>query len=379
MTQGLHGIKVGVTVGLQSPNESLWSNGIKQNAVFLMDALKRVPGVAEVFLVNTTDVDIGGPFPWDVARWPTVSFSQAKDQVDVLIELGGQIDALQTAYLHQRGAKLVSYCCGFEYIHAMESMLFRRNMWPNGVFINQQYDGIWMIPQVANTSQHFFETLRRKTAKQVPFVWDPVFVTERSQHAPNAGEYRPRIGPRRLTVFEPNINVVKFCLYPVFIAEEAFRIAPEEIEFLHVVNAKGLAEQSKDFVYIMRHLDIVNQHKAAFIDRQTTPDFLSKSTDIVVSHQWENPLNYLYLEVCWQGYPLVHNAHLCADLGYYYPGNDVKAGRDALLRAMREHDGQWQQHLATQRRLIERYLPQNPAVTDTYAQLLNEVVQGQSN
>jgi hypothetical protein len=55
------------------------------------------------------------------------------------------------------------------------------------------------------------------------------------------------------------------------------------------------------------------------------PTFLAENTDIVISHQMENPLNYFYLEVCWQGYPLVHNASLCDDLGYYYRDNDAEA------------------------------------------------------
>ncbi|MGF6856516.1 DUF2827 family protein [Paraburkholderia sp. CI3] len=60
--------------------------------------------------------------------------------------------------------------------------------------------------------------------------------------------------------------------------------------------------------------------------------FLAQNTDIVISHQLENPLNYFYLEVRWQGYPLVHNAHLCADLGYYYRDNDVEEGRVGLSK-----------------------------------------------
>ena len=85
----------------------------------------------------------------------------------------------------------------------------------------------------------------------------------------------------------------------------------------------------------MNQLDIVREHKAVFLGRHDTPRFLAENTDIVVSHQWENPLNYFYLEVCWQGFPLVHNATLCADLGYYYQGNDVRGRLRALARGDR--------------------------------------------
>jgi len=58
----------------------------------------------------------------------------------------------------------------------------------------------------------------------------------------------------------------------------------------------------------------------------------------VISHQLENPLNYFYLEVCWQGYPLIHNASLCSDLGYYYAGNDAEEGARRLIEVIQTHD-----------------------------------------
>ena len=367
-------LRVGITIGLHHEAETLWNNGIKQNAVFLAEALRNCPRVASVQLVNTTGVAITPALPWDQARWPTVSFADAKDTVDVLIELGGQIDAGQTDYLKQRGARLVSYCCGFEYVHAMESVLFRRPSFGDHLFVNQRYDDIWMIPQVANISEHFFTTLRRRPAEVIPFVWDPMFVDLRSQGYPNNGEYRPREGPRRLSVMEPNINVVKFCLYPILIVEEAFRRRPDLISFLHVTNAERLAKESPEFVSLMRQLDIVQQHKASFVGRYDTPQFLSEFTDVVISHQWENPLNYMYLEICWQGYPMVHNAHLCKDLGYYYDRNDVQDGCRALLHVLAEHDAGWQEYQQRQRDLIGRYRPFHPAVVGRYDELLGRLM-----
>jgi hypothetical protein len=255
-------------------------------------------------------------------------------------------------------------------VHAMEAVLFNRTVWGQNLFVNQRYDAIWMIPQVAHISQHYFETLRRRPACVVPFVWDPVFLQERSCKYPSAGEYRPRSGARRLSVMEPNHNVVKFCLYPILIAEEAYRLQPDMIAFLHVTNAESL-----DFVAIMSQLDIVRQHKAAFVGRHETPQFLSEMTDVMISHQWENPLNYFYLEVCWQGYPLVHNAELCRDLGYYYAHNDVQAGCRQVLQAIAHHDDQWESYRQRQRQMIERYLPRNPDVVTDYENRLLQLMQ----
>lgn len=366
--------RIGITIGLGSESESLWNNGIKQNAVYLAETLKHCKGVGQVWLVNTTAVPITSALPWDLERWPAVSFEDAKDQLDVLIELGGQISAEQTAHIKSRGTRLVSYCCGFEYVHAMEAVLFRTGAVSPELFVNQRYDAIWMIPQVANMSKGYFTVLRRRPAEVVPFVWDPMFIAERSSAYPHGGEYRPRPGARRLTIMEPNINVVKFCLYPVFIAQLAFRARPDLVSFLHVTNAERFAKGSPEFVQLMMQLDIVRQHKASFVGRFDTPQFLAEMTDAVISHQWENALNYFYLEVCWQGYPLVHNAHLVRDLGYYYHEHDVDAGAHQLLHVLERHDENWQRYRDEQRARIARFLPSNESVIARYDELLHALL-----
>lgn len=373
--RGLNGLRIGITIGLRHEAETLWSNGIKQNAIFLTEALKKSHLVGAVVLLNTTNIAITSALPWDLARWPVVTFDHAKDSLDILIELGGQIDATQTDYLKQQGTRVVSYCCGAEYVNAMEAVLFNRPLWGHNLFVNQRYDAIWMVPQVANISQHYFETLRRRPARIVPFVWDPVFLEQRSQRFPASGQYRPRRGPRRLSVMEPNHNMIKCCLYPILIAEEAYRRKPEMIAFLHVTNADKLANGSQDFVALMNQLDIVRHHKAAFVGRHDTPQFLSEMTDVMISHQWENPLNYFYLEVCWQGFPLVHNASFCKDLGYYYSQNDVPTGCLQLLHVLQHHDEQWGTYLTKQRQLIARYLPANTNVVAEYEGLLTQLMQ----
>jgi hypothetical protein len=368
---------IGITIGLSHPEETLWNNGIKQNAVFLADALKNCPNVDSVVLVNTTGVPITSSLPWDLQVWPTKSFSEAKDQVDVLIELGGQISAEQTAYIKNRGVRLISYCCGFEYIHMMEAVLFSRNMGGANLFINQRYDDIWMIPQVANCSRAYFEVFRRHEARVVPFVWSPIFLNQKTAAIPFQGSWQaPDSGNKgwRLSVMEPNIDVVKFCLYPILIAELVYRNNPEAINILQVCNTLPMAQKSMEFIALMNKLDIVRNHKSVFLGRYDTPTFLATNTDAVISHQWENPLNYFYLEVCWQGYPLIHNAEMVSDLGYYYAGNDVQAGAKQLSAVMNDHACHSAQYLYNQRKLIARFLPDNTDLVASYSALLTEVM-----
>ncbi|WP_186048319.1 DUF2827 domain-containing protein [Burkholderia gladioli] len=370
MAAALTGLRIGITIGLRSPDESMWINGIKQNALFLAKLLMASPRGHRVTLVNTTDVPLTDALPWDRALYDTRGFADVKDALDVLIELGGQVDADQTAYLKTRGTRLVSYCCGVEYINVMESILFGRRLW-DSLFVNRGFDEVWAIPQIAPSSLPFLQSLRRCPGRVVPFVWDPMFLSVRGAVLPGNGEYRPsgRLG-KRLAVMEPNHDVVKCCLYPMLIIDEVYRQAFDRIEFVHVTNADRLAHDSPEFVMLMNQLEVVRAGRASFVGRFDTPVFLACLTDVVVSHQWSNPLNYFYFDVCWQGYPLVHNAGLAPDLGYYYPDNEVEKGAQALLHALRAHDGEWEAYTRRQRQILLRYTSSNPSLVAEYDLLL---------
>lgn len=366
-------LRIGITIGLRSESESLWTNGIKQNALYLAKTLMNSPRNHDVKLVNTTGIILTAALQWDLTSYATRTFDEIKDGLDVLIELGGQIDFEQTQYLRGRGTKIVSYCCGPEYVQNMEAIIFGRGD-NHSLFINRQYDEVWIIPQIVETSFHFFKALRRKPVRKVPFVWDPMCLEQRAQDLPHAGEYRPRVGPRRLTVMEPNHDVVKFCLYPMLIADVAFQSLPEKIGWLHVTNAEHLAKHSALFTSIACSLDIVKQHKASFVGRFDTPEFLANYTDIVISHQSALPLNYFYFDVCWNGYALVHNAHLCRELGYFYAENDVDQGANKLISAIQSHDIDWEGYRKEQRKQIGKFLATSDSVILEYDALLDRLM-----
>jgi hypothetical protein len=104
--------------------------------------------------------------------------------------------------------------------------------------------------------------LRRLPARVAPFIWSPMFVEERGKDLPENGRYRPGAGPKRLSVMEPNLNVVKFCLYPALIAELAWRERPDSIAILQVTNAERIARESLEFISLMNQLDIVRTRRS---------------------------------------------------------------------------------------------------------------------
>jgi hypothetical protein len=199
-------------------------------------------------------------------------------------------------------------------------------------------------------------------------------VEMRTKHLPFAGEYRPGKTAARVSIMEPNIDVLKFCLNPLLIAESAYRQVGDKLGFVHVTNAEHLARGCPEFIGIAHYLDLVRDNKVSFVGRHDTPQFLAEHTDIVVSHQWGLALNYFYFDVAWNGYALVHNAHLCKDIGYYYAESDIEAGARQLVRAIEHHNDDWDAYRERQRAAIRPFLATHEPLVARYDELLGELL-----
>ena len=98
-------------------------------------------------------------------------------------------------------------------------------------------------------------------------------------------------------------------------------------------------KENKEFVrFVNTGFDLQRDGKIFFEDRYPIAHFLSSYTDVVLSHQWGNDLNYAYLDAMYYGYPLVHNAYYIQDAGYHYEFFDYEKGAQQLKKALSEHD-----------------------------------------
>lgn len=367
-------ICIGITICLQEENESIWINGIKQNAIFLARTLMNSEKNYDVYIVNISDIKITNNLGWDINKYKTVQFNEIKDKLDLFIMLGGTIVGDDFNYLKNRGCKIVSYKCGNDYIISMENILFnaRENMRP----VYNNVDEVWIIPQMENTNSEYWRVFFRTNVVTIPFVWNPMFLDDSIQELISKGInpfYKPSNKPKRISVFEPNINVYKFLMYPMLIAEDVYRINPELIEVIRATNTTKVRTHP-ELVHLMMQLDIVKDNKASFEDRFSTPWFLSNYTDIVLSHQWENALNYAYLDAVYMKYPLVHNAHLFKDAGYYYEGFNISEGREKLLYALKEHDNNLEEYEEKSKKIIHKYSSDNMDNVRRYDELIEKLL-----
>jgi hypothetical protein len=366
-------LNVGITICLQEENESVFINGIKQNAIFFAKTLMNSSKNYNVYIVNTSNIKITKNLGWDIEKYKTVQLNDIADKLDILFPLGGSINKETTEYLRKRGCKVVPYKCGNEYIISMENIIFNRS---NNPVDYPEVDQVWNIPQMENTNHYYWNILHRAETITIPFVWNPMFLEQHVQELKLQGKnpyYQPKKTSKKISIFEPNINVYKFLMYPLLIAESVYRENPSLIDSIKVTNTQKVRFH-KELISIMNHLDIVKDKKTTFEDRFPIAWFLTEHTDVVIAHQWENALNYAYLDAIYLNYPLVHNAHLCKECGYYYEGFNVDEGKEKLLYVLTEHDKHLDEYNENSKIILDKFSTDNENVVSTYDKLIENLI-----
>ena len=333
-----------LTIGIsffvsKDATQSIWSNGAVQHVVFLYLLLRSSPHVGQVWLVNGGDGDkIPDGLMIGDLDLPLARLEEVADQLDVFIEMGAQMSAADADRVHAHGGVVLAYRCGNDYVMDIERLAFDRPSGP--IFNGARFDEIWTNAQHERTCAPYWGIGMRAPVKVMPHIWSPMFLNRSRKQSDREDAkfgYVPRPGAKRVSIFEPNISVVKSCVPCMLICESAYRADATAIESIYVANTVHLKEHVT-FNHFASALDIVRNKLASFEARFHLPYFMANYTDIVVIHQWENGLNYLYYDVLYGRYPLVHNSTFLKDVGYYYEGFDAEQGGRALLEAIHHHD-----------------------------------------
>ena len=152
----------------------------------------------------------------------------------------------------------------------------------------------------------------------------------------------------------------------------------ELIKHVYITNINSQNNPNYQFNFtlfnrILSSLDLFKKSKLSVETRYNSLFFMSQNSDIVVSHQMENNLNYLYLDLAWMGWPLVHNANLCKDVGYYYEGFNYDEASEKLNNIILHHNSNKDEYLKKNRLIIDNYLPTNKSLQNKYKCLIENL------
>lgn len=370
-------INIGITINITDPNESIFSNGIRQNIILLRELYEKCDNVNKAFIINVNNkkIENGTGSPLEPYLEHIINLSEALEHCHLVVVCHGSITQSEYETFSQKGIRFVKQVLGSQQSIFAETVLFKPNENAfNIYFRNDKIKKIWISEHFYDNEKHFHETLYACEVKVAPYVWSPRFIEEYAAKTGLDYFYKPNVGKsKRISVFEPNINYVKNCIIPILISEKFYRQSPDSLKHSYIFNTKDLRSK-KDFIQFCKDLDCHKDGKLFFQDGFAIMHCLYNFTDIVLSHQSGCALNYLYLDTAWYGYPLVHNSHMMQELGFYYPDNNVDVAIKHLQKITKSFDKSAEAYLKKSRKYCEKYFADNPEYIKQYTELIEEAM-----
>lgn len=362
-------IRVGITAAHAKDVPSiLWSNGVHQNIVYLALLFQQLKDV-EVNLVaypfdGLPTHPLGACF-----KIPTINDKDEALKLDIIIELGIRLERDFTQPYRDRKGKLVSYMAGNSMVMNFESLFLDGEAAARGSVASPDgFDAVWITPQHMHMNSNAMRIMGGPT-EEAPHIWAPVGIDHAIQTMGISPAFSKRPEAWSLATFDANINVVKSFHIPLLVAETAYRKEPDKIRRMMLFCTEHLKGR-QHFESYVGCTSLGKANKVTAEARHGIVAMLGREVDCVITHQWENDLNYLYWDVMSLGYPLIHNSSRIKDAGYYYPDFDPQSGGEALLDALNNHQGQRECDIET----VWKYSVGNPVNQKTYKELLEKLL-----
>jgi len=352
-------------------NNRLYSNGAFQNILFLYDLFEQLGH--NLFLVTKTPRQKQKIIFQDDQSYNTLTLDEInnnKQSIDLFFE-AGQVQTIEERHIIKLlGAKIISVHFGNSLIMDMEEIIYKDEKKSGQRHVIQDVDHVLVCPHHAY-HKSYLEVLYNTRASIMPFIWNPKFIQNK-----NFSEKDFR-NPPNIYVLEPNISVVKNCLIPMTIIESLYRKKPNSFNEAYILNGLRI----KDNDYLLKNI-IINmpslnanavKDKVFFSKRFKFYDAFN-CPDILLSHHWNNSLNYLSLEALYQNIPLVHNSECLKEVGYFYPDFDVHKGALALEDALKNHKNGFLKNRENNQLFLEKYSIYNNKIQEKYKDLLNDIM-----
>lgn len=367
-------IKKDKKVGIMIRAGHLFSNGMVQNAYFLHQCFESI-GYRCQFLSIEKDPAPFGHKDLSVQHLSTDPTRFNPNQYHTILTVGIGLNKEEYDMFKRANVGIVGFVCGNNYMMDQED--FVRGARGTVSFLGKQLvDELWVIPSYHH-SIDYLETLRKKPAFLVPHLWSSeiirVYAPRSIKQEETALFYslEKRTSPKiNLLICEPNQYLFKTAWMPIIAAERLHMDHPDLFEFVYAFNYP-----EHPHAWTMGDALSLGPKLRRF-KRLAIPEILhhfnhsSGSMPIFVSHQVLNSLNYLYYEVLYYGFPLVHNSPDLEGCGYYFPENDIKACAAQILYAQKHHDKGIETYKAKAREYLKRVDPLDTIVQRTFEQYL---------
>lgn len=360
---------IGISISATASG-NIWSSGINQNIGLLGMLLRKSPIVEKLWFLNAGDAEKFPPaMDFDRLGIPLVRPQEVTHEIDVMIEMGAILPLEWMKRIHARGAKIVCFGVGHNYNALLESLVFNKGQ---GITVADPSLRVetWGLLHHEKTCTPLMKALTRKPVVTMPHIWSADFLEKSIKEVEGRGHkfgFQGHSGAAkkpgwRVAIFEPNISVVKNYLVPMLVCEQAYRLKPDAVSLMRVMNSFHMKEH-QTFLRFALNLDLTKHSKASYEPRVAFAELMAtEKMDAVVAHHWECGMNYAYYDALYGGYPLIHNSEFLQrdGVGIYYPSFSASEGGRVLVEAWNQPPEFWQDY----RRKAKEYLwtlhPENP-------------------
>lgn len=229
------------------------------------------------------------------------------------------------------------------------------------IYAAESVDTVWTTPQYNWQGEYVRARTGAARVAHAPYVWEPRVSKNRTGFVETWNHVNNRVG-----VYETNRGVYKMSLVPMMIVERAYEDV--DIEYAEAFSLSQINTSVFEREFKPRLKAPWKTHNYfARLPRQWSRSQIGT----VVSHTLRNGLNYLWLEAVYYGLALVHNSKFLPDgCGYYYPGENITAGAEALKRAISTHN--YEEAEKQKQICLTAFSTSNIKNIDWYERLLDE-------
>lgn len=392
--------KVAITLARKAVKyENIFTNGIHQNIYTLQSLLKKT-GLYDVSLVYDytkfyaenseeakNDIDLlqqeKHTFYEKYSEFDVNKVLHKADTLDeninalkdfdILIEIGFMYNSRDLTKVKKLNPnmKVAFIAYGNQYFDAVEKVLFPDRGLPSTYAEGR--DALWLSPHFEPWLEWHKTLFKTDNGSIAPYVWSPYFFKKNlEENMSMTRENYSLSGKRNISVMEPNLGFVKNAILPITIIENLYRKNPDKFDQSYILNSKHLT-QVKAAQDLFTRLDVVKDKKMSFEARYGVADFFNTYASVLLSHQDNCALNYVYLECLYLGIPFVHNSKFFKEVGFYYEGYDVSEGARQLTKALDSINDESPNGDKTEEYLW-KYSPENPDNINGYIKLIEDVL-----
>jgi len=324
-----------------------FDNGYKQNVVFFCNFF--VKYFSEEHTIISCD---------------KVGWSNNITNIDLIIQLT-PFSKMVTEQVKTKYPKCKLVFIEYSHKYYMSLELFLPHMFNFTLpSIAHNIDYMWISPQFEST-KYFYQSLFNSSVSIAPFIWKPDNLTIN----PFTQKDYDKCNKKDIYIIEPNINILKQSLIPILIVNELWKKNPHSFNKVYIISNNNYNENKIFKATFLSKIEVLHSknNKAYFCPRAPINDIF-KLPGVLLSHQENLGLNYIYLEALYLKIQWVHNSPFFKDSGYYYGDKNIYQGVEMLESALKE----WK--AVDNSDIINKYSPDNEDVISKYKGLIADTM-----